>query len=224
MSRAWRLAALGCALVLGKEAGAQSLGQIVREAHITGVLVGSERTIVAGPLRETTTGTGTLKGVDGVLRFGGIGLRGRMLSGDLSGLGTTAENEFTLQEVAVAFGPRIFAVEGGARRRTGFPGDTSDKVSQLRADIRSEWTLTGGSVLVTLTAGIIANGTFSTLGELDPTGHDAEVTVLVQPVSSVPLFAQFGYRYESYDAPEVLTGRSEEMHGVWVGFGLRGWR
>lgn len=201
----------------------QSMLDVLRDSRLAGILMSTTRGAVqgAGPYQEAT---GSLRGADVLLRFGGIGVRGRLLSGDLGSGDPGLIGDFMSREVALIVGPRAIALEGGLGERTATVGDSVPEFGTLRFGLRSEWGLARGAVRISFSGGVLLRGTISNINLAERAGKDAEVSVLVQPSHRVPLFVQVGYRYETLDEPSVLNGWVEEVEGVLFMVGLRGWR
>lgn len=182
------------------------------EVRLGGFMVSGERNSVFN--NNARTGTGSVKGVDVLLRASGIGLQGR------SSMGTFGTNqpEVVNADASIIIGPPSFSVfAGGAKRALSSTLGTS--------------VYTFGRVGLQMTFVIGATGLRGQIGgwgyipasedaERMNIGGEGEASILWSP-PKIPIFFQLGYRNEVFTAKSPSATAPEEVRGLRLGAGLQ---
>lgn len=168
------------------------------------------------------SGSGTLRGLELIARADGLGLMARRVTGSMAGSGHGLAGDFLIQEVRALLGARIFSVEGGLLQRTSSRLNTTTEATLWRVGARSQWTIGGSGVVISLAAGAL----FSRLEEpgsaaFQGAGHDLDAQVLMQAPGGLPLYVLVGWLHQRFDDLEHATPRWEEGSGPYFGLGLR---
>lgn len=168
------------------------------------------------------SGSGTLRGLELIARADGLGVMARRVTGSMSGSGQGLAGDFLVQEVRALLGARIFSVEGGLLQRTSSRLNTTTEATLWRLGARSQWTIGGSGVVISLAAGAL----FSRLeapgaAAFEGAGHDLDAQVLMQAPGGLPVYVLIGWLHQRFDDLEHATPRWEEGSGPYFGLGLR---
>jgi hypothetical protein len=181
------------------------------EVRVGGFLVSGERNSAFN--NTARTGTGSVKGVDFLLRASGIGLQGRSSAGTFE-----TQPDVVNADVSIILGPPSFSVfAGGAKRALS---------STLGTQV-----YTFGRVGLQMTFLIGATGLRGQIGgwgympvsdsaERMNIGGEGEASILWSP-PKIPIFFQLGYRNEVFTSKSATTTAPEEVRGLRIGAGLQ---
>jgi len=170
----------------------------------------------------TATGVGSLSGFELFARLEGVGLLARRSTGTIDANGHGLEGEYLLREVRLIIGPRVFSIEGGRLQRTGSYLNVEAAPTAWRGGIRSQWSIGGSGVVVTIGAGALFSKLDTEGGaQFKLRGHDLDAQALLQAPGHLPLYVLAGWRYERFDDLEASSARSEEASGPYLGIGVR---
>jgi hypothetical protein len=164
-------------------------------------------------------GTGTVKGIEGLLQGDGIGLSVRSLTGSFTNTnGGAAQPDVISADANVLLGTPTFAVSLGASRRA--LSSTTTNATRIftfgRVGCQMSF-LIGGS---RLRAQLCARGYVPASNDSKKIGAEGEGSIIyAMPV--LPVFLQVGYRTEVF-TPKVGTLEApEEVRGLRIGGGIQ---
>jgi hypothetical protein len=174
------------------------------------------------------SGTGSLKGVDVLLRGGGIGLAVRSLTGsfnttshcDATGCNATSgtQPDVTSADASLLLGPPAFTVWiGGSKRALT---NTTLAVTQVytfaRVGAQMSFVIGGTG----MTAQVGGWGYAPAEPDKMKIGGEGEGSIIYSP-PHVPVYLQLGYRTEVFTAKTLTTQTPEEVRGLRLGGGIQ---
>jgi hypothetical protein len=180
--------------------------------RLGGFMVNAERN---SALSKTTvqTGTGSLKGVDLLLRGSGVGISARSLAGTFAN-----QPDVIGADVDLLLGPPAFTVTvGGARRALSTP-----QLTQIytfgRIGVQLSYLIGGSGIRAQVGgAGYIPSSQDAT--RMKP-GGEGEGSIFYTP-PAVPIYFEFGYRTEVFTTTSGLARTPEEVRGLRIGAGMQ---
>lgn len=184
------------------------------ELRVSGFMINGDRSFDFA--NNVTTETGSIKGVDVLLRAKAIGIGFRSMTGTYG-----TQPHVTSADARVYLGPPVFSIAVGAGRRALWSDLNATAPSQFDIGIAgvSSTIAIGGSGLRTNVAGAmyLPGGQSK---EKIKSGMEGEASILYRfPV--VPLFVQIGYRTELFTAKAGTRETPEEVRGIRIGGGLQ---
>ena len=159
------------------------------------------------------TATGSVKGIDVLLRGSGAGISARSLSGTFAG-----QPDVISADVNLLLGPPAFTVFlGGSKRALSDPKLGTQVCTFARVGVQLSF-LIGGSGLRAQVGGWgyvpAPNDTTMKIG------GEGEGSIIYTP-SRVPIFFQLGYRNEVFTSKTRSTTTPEEVRGLRLGAGIQ---
>jgi hypothetical protein len=185
------------------------------EFRVAGIMMSGERSLEFA--NQVTTETGSLSGVEMLLRAEGAGISIRTLTGEFGD-----GNHVTSADARLYLMPRVFSLMLGATRRALW--------TQLNenAPTTFDFGMAGVSSTVNVGASGIrtnVNGAyyfpFSEQSAPMKSGMEGEVSVMYI-VPRLPFFVQLGYRTEIFTQRYGTRLTPEEIRGIRFGGGLQG--
>ena len=191
------------------------------EIRIGGFMVSGDRSVEFG--NSVSNETGSIQGIDVVMRTRVIGLQVKSLTGDFGTL-----NHVTSADVRLLLFPPAFTVMAGGGRRALWGSLNEDSPTLFTVGMvgLSSTVAIGGSGLRTnLSVAMYMPGPAASAGstsqktaEMDK-GMEGEASLLYK-FPKLPLFVQAGYRTEVFTQKNSTGLTPEEVRGVKVGAGL----
>jgi hypothetical protein len=194
--------------------------------RVGGFVVNGQRNYAFNNTQQS--GTGSLKGVDVLLRGAGVGLAVRSLTGSFttssactaSGCSSASgtQPDVTSADASVLFGPPAFTVWiGGSKRALT---DTSIGVTQVytfaRVGAQMSFVIGGSG----LTGQVGAWGYAPSDPKIMKLGGEGEGSIIYSP-PHIPFYLQLGYRTEVFTAKTLTTETPEEVRGLRLGGGIQ---
>lgn len=165
------------------------------------------------------TGSGTMTGLDGMIRVGMLRAEIRIGSGEFaSDSGVFGGGKVTSASGALGFGGRTFWVTGGVGRRA-YSGSLGRRV----------WSFTQVSAGISLgltssLRGEVSGGSYLGAKEIDgpttATGRFAQTALRYEP-GALPVYLVLGYRAEIFTPGDAPGSSPDEVSGLIVGGGIR---
>lgn len=185
------------------------------ELRVTGFMINGERSYEF--FNNVQNETGSVNGIEVLLRAKPIGLSFRSMSGTFGN-----QPHVTSADARLLLGPPPFSVMAGAGRRALW--------SDLNATAPTQFDL--GIVGVSSTVSIGGTGlrTYIEGAAFLPAGKDAQdrmkgglegEAALIYTMPKVPIFVQLGYRTEVFTAKGATYETPEELRGLRVGGGIQ---
>ena len=184
------------------------------ELRISGFMINGDRSFDFA--NSVTTETGSITGVDVLLRAKAIGIGFRSMSGEYG-----TQPHVTSADARVYLFPPVFSIMVGAGRRALWSDLNATSPSQFDIGIAgvSSTVAIGGSGLRTNVAGAMYLPGGKSKDKIK-SGMEGEASILYRfPV--VPLFVQVGYRTELFTAKSGTRETPEEVRGIRIGGGLQ---
>jgi hypothetical protein len=167
---------------------------------------------------SATAGTGSLKGIEAVLRGSGIGLSFRSLTGSFTNtIGGGAPLVVTSADASLLLGPQAFTVFVGASKRALSYSTLATQVYTFgRLGVQMSF-LIGGTGLRAQVGGWGYIPTDSTM----KIGGEGEGSIIYTP-PRIPVYFQLGYRTEVFTSKSSSTNTTpEEVRGLRIGGGIQ---
>ena len=162
-------------------------------------------------------GTGTVKGIDVVLRGSGIGISARSLSGTFTNtVSGKAQPDVISADVSLLFGPPVFTVFAGAARRALSSTLATKVYTFARVGAQMSF-LIGGSGL---RGQVGAWGYVPQSADEMKIGGEGEGSI-IYTLPKVPIYLQLGYRTEVFTSKTTTTTTPEEVRGLRIGGGIQ---
>jgi hypothetical protein len=192
--------------------------------RVGGFMVNGERNYAFN--NTVGSATGSLKGVEVLLRGGGVGLSFRSLTGSFSTPNSSCAScsnggtqpDVTSADASVLIGPPAFTVFLGASKRA--LTDTSLGVTQVytfgRVGAQMSF-LIGGSGF---SAQIGGWGYIPQSADAMKIGGEGEGSI-IYTMPKIPIFLQVGYRTEVFTSKTLTTQTPEEVRGLRLGGGIQ---
>lgn len=193
------------------------------EFRVGGVMISGERSTDFA--NNVTTGSGSMQGVDVVLRAKAIGLQIKSLSGTFDG-----QPNVTSADARILLFPPAFSVMLGAGRRALWSDLNADSPTIHNVVIAgvSSTAVIGGSglrtnfsaaLLAAKKAGKVASTSSGAAASKVDKGLEGEASVLWR-LPKTPLYVQVGYRTEVFTLTSGTRTTPEEVRGMKIGGGL----
>jgi hypothetical protein len=174
------------------------------------------------------SGSGSLKGVEVLLRGSGVGLSVRSQTGtfktalycDPTGCSSTTgtQPDVTSADVSLLLGPRAFTVFLGGSKRALTDVDLGVTQVYTFARVGAQMSfIIGGSGL---SAQIGGWGYVPSEPEKMKLGGEGEGSIIYTP-GKLPVFIQLGYRTEVFTSKTLTTQTPEEVRGLRLGGGIQ---
>lgn len=188
------------------------------EFRIGGFMVSGERNYNFAS-SAITTATGSVRGVEVLLRGSGAGIYVRSLSGTFGN-----QPKVISADARVLLFPPVFTIFAGVGKRA-LSSALATKVYDVAMAGVSSTVNIGGTGLRTHVSGAVLvspqKGTTGAAAVKDPSkGIDAEAAIFYR-FPSVPLFLTLGYRTEVFNARTGSVVAPEEVRGLRVGGGIQ---
>lgn len=185
------------------------------ELRVSGFMVSGERSFEFA--NAFSTETGSIKGVDFLLRGTAAGISFRSLTGTFGN-----QPHVTSADARLLLFPQIFSIMVGAGRRALWSDLNATSPSQFDMGIAgvSSTVAVGGSGLRTNISGAVYLPAGKTKGKIKG-GMEGEASILYAFPKRIPLFIQLGYRTELFTAKAGTRETPEEVRGIKVGAGLQ---
>jgi hypothetical protein len=184
------------------------------ELRISGFMISGDRSFNFANTIDTATGS--IKGIDVLVRNNGIGLGFRSLTGTFG-----KQPHVTSADARLYLFPRVFSVMVGAGRRALWSELNATSPAQFDIGIVgiSSTIAIGGSGLHTNVAGsyYVPAGTST---DKIKSGMEGEASIMYR-FPKLPLFVQAGYRTELFTTKAGTRETPEEVRGVRLGGGLQ---
>jgi len=184
------------------------------ELRVSGFMISGDHSFDFA--NSVSTETGSIKGVDVLLRSKAIGISFRSLSGTFG-----TQPHLASADARIYLFPPVFSIMVGAGRRALWSDLNPDTPTQFDIGIAgvSSTMAIGGSGLRTNISGAFYAPAGQSKDKVK-SGLEGEASILYRlPV--VPLFVQVGYRTEIFTAKAGTRETPEEVRGVRVGGGLQ---
>jgi hypothetical protein len=184
------------------------------EMRVGGFMISGERSYEFFQNVENTTGS--VKGVEAVLRSKVIGLSFRSLTSEFG-----TQPHVTSADARILLFPPIFTVMVGAGRRALWSDLNAESPTQFDlglAGVSSTMSIGGSGLRTNVSAAV-----YLPAGEAKDRvkgGMEGEASVLYT-FPKVPLFVQLGYRTEIFTSKGENFETPEEMRGIRVGGGIQ---
>ena len=178
--------------------------------RVGGFMVNAERNYAFN--QNVKTGTGSLKGVDVLLRGGGAGISARSLSG------TFGQLDVISADVNLLLGPPVFTVSVGASKCALSSTLATQVYTFGRVGVQMSF-LIGGTGLSAQVGGC------GYVPSPDDTkrmkvGGEGEGSIIYTP-PKFPIYLQLGYRTEVFTSQTLTTQTPEEVRGLRLGAGIQ---
>jgi hypothetical protein len=173
-------------------------------------------------------GTGSLKGVEVLLRGGGVGLSVRSQTGtfttstycDPTGCNPSSgtQPDVTSADASLLLGPRAFTVFLGASKRalTDVDLNVTQVYTFARVGAQMNFVIGGSG----LSAQIGGWGYVPADQETMKIGGEGEGSIIYTP-PKLPIYLQLGYRTEVFTSKTTTTQTPEEVRGLRLGGGIQ---
>jgi hypothetical protein len=178
--------------------------------RVGGIAMSGERNTAFNNSTQGTTGT--IKGVDFLLRGSGAGISGRSMTGVFGG------DSVISADVNLLLGPPAFTVSLGASKRALSSKFGTQVYTFGRVGLQLSF-LIGGTGLRAQVGGwgLVPQPSDSTM----KIGAEGEGSIIYTP-SWAPIYLQFGYRNEVFNSQPSLTIKApEEVRGLRLGAGIQ---
>ncbi|MEX2178399.1 MAG: hypothetical protein WD801_06795 [Gemmatimonadaceae bacterium] len=186
------------------------------ELRVSGFMINGDRSYEF--FNDVNTQTGSVRGVDVLLRHTAIGIGVRSWT---STYGT--QPNVASADARLYLFPPVFSIMLGAGRRAVWSDLNEDAPSQLDFGLVgiSSTVAIGGSGLRTNVSGAMMIGAPDAASDSDPSaGLEGEASILYR-IPKVPIFLQLGYRTELFTARNSTFETPQEARGVRLGAGLQ---
>jgi hypothetical protein len=168
--------------------------------------------------QNVQAGSGSLKGVEVLLRNSGVGISARSMSGTFTNtVGGAAQPDVIGADANLLLGPPAFTVSvGGAKR--ALSSTLGTRVYTFgRAGLQLSYLIGGSGVRAQVGAwGYVPMSSDSTM----KIGGEGEGSIIYTP-PRVPIYFQFGYRTEVFTSKTKTTQTPEEVRGLRIGGGIQ---
>ena len=185
------------------------------ELRVGGIMISGERSYEF--LNNVQNETGSIKGVDFLLRSKAAGISFRSLSGTFG-----TQPHVASADVRLLLFPQVFSVFVGAGRRALWSEFNEDSPSQ------TDFVMAGVSSTVRIGgSGLRSNVTIAALAPAETFVKDKEIgglegeASILYAIPKLPLFLQVGYRTELFTTKNATFETPEEVRGIRVGAGLQ---
>lgn len=184
------------------------------ELRVGGILINGDRTYEF--LSNVESETGSIKGVDFLLRGKAAGITFRSLTGTFG-----TQPHVTSADARLLLFPQVFSIVVGAGRRALWSDFNAASPSQFDVGIAgvSSTIRIGGSGLRTNVSGAIYLPAGQTKDKIK-SGMEGEASILYA-IPKLPLFLQIGYRTELFTSKGTNFETPEEVRGIRLGGGLQ---
>ena len=191
------------------------------EFRVGGFMISGDRSLEFGN-NPVSNNTGSMKGLDVVLRAKAIGLQFKSITGTFEG-----QPNVTSADARILLFPPVFTVMVGAGRRALWSDLNPDAPTQVdlgMVGVSSTVTIGGSGLRTNFQAAMYlpvpeangASGTASQQSDEKAKGMEGEASVIWH-LPKVPFFIQAGYRTEVFTSK---NGTPEEVRGMKIGGGL----
>ena len=192
------------------------------EFRVGGFMISGDRSYeFSGVVRNAT---GTMQGVDVVLRARGIGLQFKSITGTFE-----SQPHVTSADARILLFPPVFTIMVGAGRRALWSDLNAESPTQFdiaMAGISSTASIGGSGLRTNFMATVYApvkppskgSATASQSATLDK-GMEGEASIMWR-IPKMPFYVQAGYRTEVFTAKTGARTTPEEVRGVKIGGGL----
>ena len=184
------------------------------ELRVSGFMISGDQSFDFA--NSVSTETGSMKGVDVLLRSSAIGIGFRSVSGTFG-----TQPHLASADARIYLFPQVFSIMVGAGRRALWSDLNPDTPTQFDigiAGVSSTLAIGGSGLRTNLSAAIYAPAGKSK--DKVKSGMEGEASILYHlPV--VPLFLQVGYRTEVFTSKAGTRETPQEVRGVRVGGGLQ---
>jgi len=181
------------------------------EVRLGGVMIAGERN--SEYFDNFASGSGLVRGAEGLLRGKAGGLSFRTLSSDFG-----EQPQVTSADLRLLIGPPVFTVAVGGSRRVLWSSLGSNSFDFGLAGVST--TLAIGGTGLRANAGGVMYFPRPTTEETMKGGMEGE-TSLIYTLPRLPLYVQVGYRTELFTAVSGTKESPEELRGIRVGGGLQ---
>jgi hypothetical protein len=181
------------------------------EIRLGGFMVNGERDAAFN--NTVTTTTGSLKGVEVLMRAPGIGVQFRSSE---SAFGNPPD--VVNADASLILGPPVFSVFLGAGKRALTSTLGTNVFTYARAGLQMTFNI-GGTGLRAQFGGWGLAAAADDKERMDP-GAEGEASILYSP-PRIPLFVQLGYRNEIFKSKSPSSSTPEEIRGLRLGAGIQ---
>jgi hypothetical protein len=181
------------------------------EIRLGGFMVNGERDAAFN--NTVTTSTGSVKGVEVLMRAPGIGVQFRSSE---SAFGNPPD--VVNADASVILGPPVFSVFLGAGKRALTSSLGTGLFTYARVGLQMTFNI-GGTGLRAQFGGWGMAAASDAKERMDP-GAEGEASILYSP-PRIPLFVQLGYRNEMFKSKSPSSSTPEEIRGLRLGAGIQ---
>lgn len=184
------------------------------ELRVGGIMISGERSYEF--LSNVESATGSIKGVDFLLRGKAAGISFRSLTGTFG-----TQPHVTSADARLLLFPQVFSIMVGAGRRALWSDFNATSPTQFDVGIAgvSSTVRIGGSGLRTNVSAALYLPAGQTKDKIK-SGMEGEASVLYA-IPKLPVFVQLGYRTELFTAKGPNSETPEEVRGIRIGGGLQ---
>ena len=181
--------------------------------RVGGIMMNGERNSDFN--KSVQQGTGSVKGVEVILRGGGIGLSFRSLSGTFTATGSNVPDVISA-DANLLLGPPAFTISVGASRRALSSTLGTRTFDFGRAGLQMSF-LIGGSGFRAQVGGW---GYVPADPDMMKIGGEGEAS-LIYTFPVIPIYLQAGYRTEVFTSKTASSETPEEVRGLRIGGGIQ---
>ena len=181
------------------------------EIRLGGFMINGQRDAALN--NNVTTSTGSLKGVEILMRAAGIGIQARSSE---SAFGNPPD--VINADASVIFGPPVFSVFVGGGKRAVTSTLGTSVFTYARVGLQMTFNVGGTGLRGQFGGWALAAGP-DDKERMDPSA-EGEASILYSP-PRVPIFLQLGYRNEIFKAKTPSSTMPEEVRGLRLGAGIQ---
>ena len=181
------------------------------EIRLGGFMINGQRDAALN--NNVTTSTGSLKGVEVLMRAAGVGVQ---LRSSESAFG--APPDVINADASLLLGPPVFSVFVGGGKRAVTSTLGTNVFTFARVGLQMTFNVGGTGLRAQFGAWGLAPGP-DDKERMDP-GAEGEASILYSP-ARVPIFVQLGYRNEMFKAKTTSSAMPEEVRGLRLGAGIQ---
>lgn len=163
---------------------------------------------------KVSESTGSVKGVDALLRGSGFGLSFRSLSGNFG----TSQPQVISADARILLGPQGFSINAGASRRLLYTTTGSKMFEFALGGVSMTWNIGGSGVRTLISADYYYP--IRDASKKMKNGMEGEAGFIWR-LPAVPFYVQVGYRTEVFNQLTNSVQQPEEVRGVRVGGGIQ---
>ena len=183
------------------------------ELRVSGFNITGDRSFAFAGTVDTATGT--VQGIDVLLRAKAIGIGFRSMTGTFG-----TQPHVTSADARIYLFPPVFSIMVGAARRALWSDLNADSPSQVDVGVAgiSSTVSIGGSGLRTHISGAYMQG-IADASDKVKAGLEGQASVLYR-LPKIPLFLEVGYRTEVFTMKSGTRETPEEVRGLKLGGGM----